>query len=312
MTPRALLADAFAGLMLLTGELHAQAFNCIGGSSSFEFSIRADFNDLGPLKCPSDVANAQGATVSPSRNLSTDQNSLAVDGLVVADYRFYGIGNLQGISVGAFAQLNDTLQFEPSKTQAANADTITAGLVAETDFHALGGTHFLRIRGGEAFASSRSTSNSIVGEWIPVYATKEFLGQDIGFPTYEGNGIWVTFLPELMVQYDELAVGTSTNTLFASRAEALRVGPQLVVKLSLDQKDASAFLKPFVNFSATLTNHESWDVYTNRYFTWNSIAVTYTDPRFKNIGITASYGNGNSEATGNQTNQFKIGIAIKK
>lgn len=319
------LPFAAAALLYYPLQLRAQPAvylpDCTAGSSTWEFSIRADFNDLGPLACP--YANApkpQGATFSGTRNLATDQNSLAVDGLAVLDYRFLGTGNFVGFAFGTYVQLDDTMQLEPTKTQQKNGDTITPGAVAEAAVlnPILSGYDTFRIRGGAGFASTWTTSETMVGEWIPSYFLKGLNDKlpDIGIP----DRLWIldyVLTPELMIQYDSLVRGTSANTIFSSRAEALRIGPQVVLKLGfdedlLDKIEMNKGLKTTLkNLSATLTNHESWDVYTNKYYTWNAISVTYTIPQFQAIGITATYGNGNAEATGNQTNQFKIGVSLK-
>jgi hypothetical protein len=160
---------------------------CDTRSNGFNFLIRSDFTDLGPLSCTHDTVTAQGATLSWANNLLTGQNSAAADGLAIFDYTCYGQTacgqNIAGYSIGPFLQGDDTYQFEPSKSQTHNGDTPTAGGFGEIAFFnpfLQEGIDDFRIRDGEGFASTGTRSNSFVGEWIPTYLLGKYI--NVGLP----------------------------------------------------------------------------------------------------------------------------------
>jgi len=215
---------------------------CFPGTSGWDFSLRSDFNDLGPLTCPHGLVSAQGATLSLGNNLLTGQYSASADGLAALAYRYYGEENsdLYGASFGPFVQGDDTYQFEPSKSQTPNGDTITAGgfgeVASKNPFaRSVGGIDDFRIRGGEVLGSTRTTSDSLVGEYIPSYQfPRPFT---IGNTAEIGDTpLLYTFSPEVMVQYDLLESGPNKYMLFSSKNEALRVGPEVVFNLYVDKR----------------------------------------------------------------------------
>jgi hypothetical protein len=298
---------------------------CDTRSNGLSFLLRSDFTDLGPLSCTHDTVSAQGATFSWTNNLLTGQNSAAADGLAILDYTCYGQKacgpNIAGYSIGPYLQGDDTYQFEPTKTQAHNGDTPTAGGFGEIAFFnpfLPAGYDDFRIRDGEAFASTGTRSNSFVGEWIPSYQLGKYI--NVGLPNEIGHtGLYYIVSPELMVQYDRLDRGPNNPTIFSTRNEALRIGPQVSMQFSLDQSRLPSSwplaVRTFLgNTSALITNHESWDEYSGREYSWTNVSVSYTLPspnQPSHLGITASYGYGNAEATGNKTNQVKLGLAVK-
>jgi hypothetical protein len=286
---------------------------------SWDFSLRSSFNDLGPQSCPRGLLSAEGATLSGANNLLTGQYSASVDGLAALAYRFHGQGGFHGVSMGAYLQADDSYQFEPTKTQTYNGDTLTSGGFTEFSFNnpLINGIHEIddfRFRGGETFGSAGITSTTFVGEWIPSYTLGPVL---IAIPERIPNtALWATISPELMVQYDQLDSGPNKYTIFAARDEALRIGPQVMLTLNVQEDELPAALpKSWRSFiastSATITNHESWDSYIGKEYSWTMVAFTYTNPDMPNFGVTATYGYGNSEATGIKTNQVKLGLALK-
>ncbi|WP_426436028.1 hypothetical protein [Bradyrhizobium genosp. P] len=329
---------ASAASVLLSAEL---AYADDGGdcgrsyTTPFHILLRSDFNDLGPLSCTHSQVAAQGATFSYGNNLLTGQNSAAADGLVALEYSYVDRAAtlFKAAAIGVYTQGDDTYQFQPTSTQAYNGYTLTPGGFAEVvlvnPVFGYGSDDF-RIRDGEAIASTGTRSNSFVGEWIPSYRLGNQL--QLALPTQLGSApIMYTFTPELMVQHDQFDSGPKTASLFASRNQALRIGPQFQLILTPDSHvsdfltgvgqpgnlapgDLASMLQ---RLSLTLTNHESWDQYTGREFSWSSIALGYTFapwlqfPNAPSFGLSASFGVGNSEATGNYMKQFKIGLAAK-
>jgi hypothetical protein len=321
------IAASAAGLVLTSELARAEdGGNCYRSySQPFHVLLRSDFNDLGPLSCTHSQVSAQGATFSYGKNLLTNQNTVAGDGLLALEYTYANesAAFLEGAAIGAYIQADNTYQFQPTSTQLHDGYTLTPGGFAEVvlgnQFFG-GGSDDFRVRYGEAFVNTGTRSNTFVGEWIPSYR----LGKQIqlALPTQLGSApISYTFTPELMVQYDHFDGGPKTASLFASRNEALRVGPQFQLILTPDSHisnfasaDWAAILQ---RCSLTLINHESWDEYTGKEYSWSAIALSYTFapwlkfPNAPSFGLSASFGAGNSEASGNYMKQFKIGLAAK-
>lgn len=294
------------------------------------FLLRSDFTDLGPLSCTHDKASAQGAALSWTNNLFTGQNSAAADGLAIVDYTCFwtcGPSFVKGYSIGPYLQFDDTYQFEPSKAQDTNGYTMTPGAFGEVLFRTGGIYSDIRLRDGEAFANTsvagQSRANAFVAEWSPSFALGP--GAAIGFSReFLNTPIYYVIVPELMVQHDHLDEGPSAATIFSTSRESLRVGPQVALQLQLNPADLGHdwFSEILGSTTTSVTNHESWDEYSNRQYTWTQVSFTYTpQPRGAGssppgvnapaFGVIASYGYGNAEASGIKTNQIKIGLAVK-
>ena len=315
-----------AGLMLSAEAYADDVGKCEASySTPFHVLLRNDFSDLGPLSCTHSQVSAQGATFSYANNLLTGQNSAAGDGLLALEYTYINRAAtfFKAGAMGAYIQADDTYQFQPTSKQLQNGNTLTPGGFAEVvlvnQVFGYGWDDF-RIRGGEAIVNTGTRSDTFVGEWIPTYR----LGHQIqlALPTQLGSApISYTFTPELMVQYDHFDGGPKTALLFASRNEALRVGPQFQLILTPDTHISSFVSADWASIlqrvSLILTNHESWDQYTGKEYSWSAVALSYTFPpwlKFPNapsFGLSASFGAGNSEGSGNYTKQFKIGLAAK-
>ena len=312
---------------LAAGGANGSSPLCDARESGFDFMLRSDFTDLGPLSCTHSASTAQGATISWANNLFTGQNSAAADGLATLNYTCYGScgPNIVGYSIGPYLQGDNTYQFQPSKTQDTNGDTLTPGVfgeIAVLNPFQLGYDDF-RVRDGEAFADTQITgqtrANSFVAEWIPTYRLGS--GLNLGLPNEVGHtGLYYIMTTEIIVQYDRLDGGKSGALIFSTSDESLRIGPQVAVQVILDPAKIPSGLGPLLTAfltgaSTTVTNHESWDEYSGREYSWTQVAVTYTFPAPNDqpfrLGVTSSYGYGNLEASGTRANQVKLGFAIK-
>jgi hypothetical protein len=296
--------------------------------------IRNDFTDLGPFSCTHGVASSQGATFSWTNNLLTKQNTVSADGLIVFDYSLVKDSTrfLQGLSLGPYIQVDDTYQFQPTARQSWNGYTVTPGGFAEFDMRNpflnngtlyQWGTDAIRIREGEVIVNTGTNYDSFVGEWIPSYYTK-FLKTN-SQESIGKSGLAYTFTPEFMVQYDHWDSGPITPAIFSVHNEALRIGPEFLLIFGF----VRAYLPPSLGFmencSIQLTNHESWDQDSGKEYVWSAVAINYTfdnpttnpkqaphdDTQVPHFGLSASFGVGNAELTGNFTKQFKIGLAVK-
>jgi hypothetical protein len=297
---------------------------CDERASGFSVLLRSDFSDLGPLSCTHNSISSQGATLSWANNLLTTQNSASADGLLALDYTWYHGGDgafLKGFSLGAYTQSDDTYQLQPSGSQLRNGYTLIPGGFGELALRSLiaPGIDNFRVREGESFVNTGTRSNSFVAEWIPTYLLGRYA--NLGLPNRVGStALYYTVSPEFMVQYDHFDNGTKTAAIFSTHDEALRIGPQTVLQFVVD-KDAlpsewPRMVREFLGSSSLiLTNHESWDQYTGKEYAWTAISFNYTFPGLdgqpSHVGLSASYGFGNSDASGNLSKQAKLGLAVK-
>jgi hypothetical protein len=293
------------------------AFGCTPGTPSFAPILRQDFSDISLFKCPSsqDLLNAVGSRVTATFDEIAHTTSVTVDGLAAGVFRVYSPANsdLIGVAFGPYVQGSEGYKFETPNSASMTMDTITAGGFAEFAFKsplALYGRDYFRIHGGEEFGNSGITSTTITGEWLPVYGPG--IGTQYHFPRVGQTIVDFQLSPELMVQYDQLQTGPNKYFLFAENNEALRVGPEFVLKLWLDSATVPVSLRTFADQSTvSITYHAAVDAYSGRDYSWVQAVFTYNLNQDGNVALSASYGYGNSEMTGNITNQIKLGLAGK-
>ena len=294
-------------------ETHSSQPQC----SPFGVLLRRDFNDIGwfgdcnlsPTETEpgsSTVPPVVGALGSFTSDELAHRGSVSADGVAAVTYRIYGNdGPFKGLTLAPFVQFDETHFFPPLPSSGPNSDTITPGgfiqLGLEGPNHWL---NFFRVRDGEVYTSAGITSNSAVGEWFPV----NILGFGVPHPL---SIFTVSFNPELMVQYDDLLGGKHNYRLFSSGNSALRIGPQ--AGLWFNVAPTGKIWEPFPGFwertFATVTYHFAVDTDSGRNYalTMATLAYNVSD----HLTISGSYGYGNSEATGNFQNQFKVGLAAK-
>jgi hypothetical protein len=116
-----------------------------------------------------------------------------------------------------------------------------------------------------------------------------------------------------MVQYDQLDAGKPNYLLFLSQNSVFRIGPQFALWLKVAPLEI--YPEPLKDFFEkaflTATYHVSEDIYSGRNYSWSLLTLTYNLNSKGTFGISASYGFGNSEMTGNRTDQVKVGLSGK-
>jgi hypothetical protein len=307
---RQLLA-IFASFVCLFGLADASLAESAGeqtplpaGCLPYNVILRRDFNDFGWFN---DCTTNQkvGAVASLTYDELAHRAAVSGDGVVALAYRpYYGNGTgFLGLLLAPFVQFDGTHLFGSLPTSGQNTDTVTVGGVAEFGFGKENGeASYFRLRGGEIYGSTGITSNTFVGEWLLVYPNvfHDFV------PVGRFN---IRLDPELMVQYDSLISGPKSYRLFSTNDYALRIGPQATILVTV----FDPIWEPFTGFwnktFLTLTYHAAVDTYAERNYYLALGTVTYNI--IPNIGIALSYGYGNSETTGNNTSQIKLGLSGK-
>lgn len=288
---------------------------CGRGEVSLGFILRQDFTDISLFECPTapNIQRAIGSRISLTFDELAHTTSVSVDGLAAGAVRYYRDpqtdGPFRGIEFGPYLQGNEMYQFSSPTAPSKTSDTMTAGGYTEFGFGGSEEQNYFRIRGGEVFGSSGTGSETFVGEWIPVYDTWH-IGTSYSL---HGTDVVYQFSPELMVQYDQLEYGPNKYLLFFAHNDALRIGPEVVLKLWLDSR---LITDPFWQNVAdkttfTVTYHASQDAYSGRNYSWLQPVLTYNLDDAGHFALSASYGYGNLEATANMASQFKMGLAGK-
>ncbi|MGO9328505.1 MAG: hypothetical protein ACLQJ0_10360 [Steroidobacteraceae bacterium] len=277
---------------------------------AFSAVVRRDFNDIGWFVCQPKAAQVSvGGLLSGTDNMLKNQWSASGDAVAAAVYRIYGNNSpFVGAAFAPFVQLDGTNQFATSSFPAADTDTIEGGGLVELGVtNPGGGESFFRLRDGEVFAPTGIVSNSFVGEWLPTFLLPYFsVPQPLG-------PFQVRFDSEVMAQYDHLDKGPNTYLLFSQNNSAVRIGPQISMWAGIP--GLLTYPQPWRDFlSATFFSasyHVSDDVRTGREYSWALMTLTHNLQSDGKYGISVSYGIGNSETTGNKTEQFKIGLSGK-
>lgn len=296
---------ATAGRPLLWGA-------CEKGQASVGFVLRQDFTDISMFDCPDadHLKSAVGSRLSLTFDELAHTTSISVDGLAAGALRYYSYdGPFSGIVLGPYLQGNEMFQFASSSVPSKTSDTMTAGGYAEFELSSSAAQSYFRIRGGEVFGSSGTGSETFVGEWMPVYESL-----NIGTSSYiPGTPIDYRASPELMVQYDQLVYGPNKYLLFSAHNDALRIGPEVVLKLWADSRlIADPFLQTIADrMTVSITYHVSQDIYSGQNYSWLQPALIYNLDDGGHFALSASYGYGNLEATANRASQFKVGLAGK-
>ena len=277
---------------------------------AFSAVVRRDFNDIGWFVCQPKAAEVSvGGLLSGTDNLLKNQWSASGDAVAAAVYRIYGNNSpFVGAAFAPFVQLDGTNQFATTSFPAADTDTIEGGGLVELGVtNPGGGESFFRFRDGEVYAPTGVVSNSFVGEWLPTFLLPYY-----SIPRPLGP-FQVRLDSEVMVQYDHLDKGQNSYLLFSQNTSAVRIGPQISMWTAV--APLLIYPKPLRDFFATTfftaSYHVSDDVRTGREYSWALMTLTHNLQPDGKYGISVSYGIGNSETTGNKTEQFKIGLSGK-
>jgi hypothetical protein len=289
------------------------------------FLLRQNFSDLHLFECPTQAAEAKGASFSWTDDGVADDRAWSVNGMVAAAYSVGGDTasqpgetKLMGFSLAPYAQLNRETH---SKLTKKNSDVQTLGGSLEVGFDTwTPGNHFQNYLRFSASSVEDQVQNNeyfhAIGEWLPVYAFTDQLciGVVCGAVPASQLGsmqLLYRFSPELKVLYDR-ALDNSAPIFFSKESESVRIGPEVTLTTKLfgpgtvlwpDYIDLSKFL-----FKTTYY----WSIEANsgRDFSWFDSSLTY-NLGDGHLGLTLSYQNGYVEETGQETELTKLSLTGK-
>ena len=265
---------------------------------------------MGYGPCPDTIDKATGAQISYSNDRVANNQIWAMHGTAAVLYNSIVANSpdefdLYRTSFGLYTTINRSLNSSVTKSK-SNVDTVAYGGVAIFAFSTppdVGWTHYFRVRGGGVEDHLKdTTAGHVTAEWLPV---NPFLYIHYPFQPF-GAPVIVRLDPELVLQYDSI---TGKNQLlgFNNRHEAMRVGPQLTVKI-LPMPGAPDFVS---RFNGSITYHWAYETYSKTNLSWFQTALTYNLDQTGYIGLTASYQRGRDEDTGANTNVYKVSLTGK-
>jgi hypothetical protein len=271
--------------------------------------LRHDWNDIGIIagkQCPDTVDKATGAKISFTNDRVANNEIWSVYGTAALIYNSITGNTANQItpydtSAGAYVTVNRLTNSSTSQAK-NNADTLAYGGVGELGFATSTGADYFQVRGGGVQDNIKGTTAAhIAGEWLPVYYPLH-----IHEPFTLVDNLAARFDPAFLVQYDR-ATGNNQLLGFNNRPEALRIGPQLALKVFM-LPGAPDFLS---RFTGSVSYQWAYEAYSDIQLNWFTTSISYNIDAAGHIGLTGSYMRGRDENTGALTNVYTIGLSGK-
>jgi hypothetical protein len=273
--------------------------------------LRQDWQDVAIGSCPDTVDKATGAQISYSDDRVANNRVWSAQGTAALLYNSIIANDPQAVSLfdtsfGGYVTIDRVMNSSPAKSS-ANVDTVAYGGVAEIGISTpanIGWVNYFRVRGGGVEDDLKGTTSvNVTAEYIPV---NPYLNIHTPFEPFGSAPFIVRFDPELIAQYDD-ATGKNSLLAFNNRPQALRLGPQLTMKL-FPLPGAPDFIS---HFTSSTTYHWAYESYSGSSFSWFQTALTYNIDKAGHLGWTGSYQRGQNENTGAFTNIYKIALTGK-
>jgi hypothetical protein len=276
----------------------------------WHFLLRNSFEDIGTFSCPKDFKSATGAQFGFTSDGITHNKSFTGKGVAALEYVWRSpVGDagpyLAGYALSPWTSFNvatNSLQSLKSK----EVDLLSFGGTGEVALaQILDSTQYLRLRpqyntNFDGIAKSWSTT----AEWQPV-------SNELGLSAPRGLGPYLVWEvdPILRTIYSNRLNG-SLDPIFATRNEALRIGPVVALTIAPVQNDAVvAHWLQTASFSASYEYLN--DVHSGRNYGLFNTAVNLPVDSEGHLAFQVAYQNGNIEETGGKVNLITVGLAAK-
>jgi hypothetical protein len=276
--------------------------------AGFKLLLRQDWKDIGLLACPEATADADGAEISYSHDRVSNNSVWNLQG--TAGVFYSSLLDAPGAyykSFGVYVTANRVFNSNAAFVK-GDSDKMVFGGAGEIGIQtATLGTHYFRLRGGAVEDRLKSTSSvNITGEWIPVYDDGNIHINSPFRPFNRTAPFILEFIPTVLAQYAAVA-GANQTLDFNDRAHALRIGPQVTVRVSpLPGIDG-----PFSRMHATVNYHWAYETYSGKGISWFDTAIVYNIDDDGHFALKASYKKGRDEDTGTLTDIYKIALTGK-
>ena len=280
----------------------------INPCTGFKLVLRQDWSDIGLLNCPDPTDDAKGAEVSYAHDRVANNSVWNLRG--TAGVFYSSLLDAPGAyhkTFGAYVTANRVFNSSAAFVK-GDSDKIGFGGAMEIGIQTeTAGTHYFRLRGGAVEDRLKNTSSvNITGEWIPVYDRGDIHINSPYRPFNATAPFIFEFIPTVLVQY--AAVSGKNQTLdFNDRAHALRIGPQVMLRVS-PLPGVEGF---FSRLRGSVTYHWAYETYTSKGISWLDSALTYNIDDDGQFAIKASYKKGRDEDTGTLTDIYRLALTGK-
>lgn len=276
------------------------------GCSGFVPLLRQDWKDIDFASCPQAIDKATGAQFSVSNDRIKNNVNWLVHGTAALLYNtspenYY-------TSVGGYVTVNRSMN-SSSALASSNADTAVYGGVFEfgsrSNLQDVYFANYFRIRAGDTEDHiKRTNAATVTAEWLPVFDDYGSIHIHRPFEPIPGIPLIARFDPELIVQYAS-ATGSNKGLAFNNMSEALRIGPQLTLRL---YPGTSTVLS---HFHGAITYHPAYETYSGHFLDWLQSSLTYNLDNDGYFALTGSYNHGHDENTGALTNIYMLALSGK-
>jgi hypothetical protein len=140
--------------------------------------------------------------------------------------------------------------------------------------------------------------------WVEYYIARLF---EVGtIPLY------LQFDHSIIAKFDQAGeYNKAHKLLFNNEYNSVRLGPQIIVRLTPNKSETDTPFLELTRFSAFLTCHWAYEFVGDRALPLFGAEVDYTLDDAKHFALTATYQNGYDENTGIWKNQMLIGLTGK-
>jgi hypothetical protein len=281
-----------------------------GCPTGWNFLLRSSAEDIGAFSCPKDFKSATGAQFGFTSDGIAGNQSFTAKGVAALAYTWQNpvgeaVPYVSGYALSPWMSFNrSTNSLQTLKSKQVNV--LSFGGTGEVALdQILNSAHYLRSRTQyntdfDGIAKSWSTT----AEWQPV-------SNELGLSAPRGLGPYLVWEVDPIVRtiYSSRMNG-SLDPIFATRNEALRVGPVIALTIAPVQNDAVVpHWMQTASFSASYEYLN--DIYSHRNYRLFNTALNLPLDSAGHLALQVAYQYGNIEETGGKVNLTTVGLAAK-
>lgn len=274
------------------------------------FILRQSFEDVSIFSKPFDASNAQGATFSWSHDRVRNNRIWSARGIAAVPivYRREFLDDEQFRTGPHFvaSTFAPFLKFERVSSRTSDIQNLTFGVLSETAIaNVFNSTHYYRLRGGALTDFDGDIKSwSFTGEWEPV-SNVYMIGAPVPIGTLP---MTATFSAKVRAIYSG-AVGNSALPIYATRQEALRIGPMFTLSI---QPMQIATVPDWLRRMRLMASYGHLrDIYSDRSYEIFNSSLTWNLDAQGHLGLQLAYTKGKSEDSGGDVDIVTLGLSSK-
>jgi hypothetical protein len=281
----------------------------------WNFLLRDSFEDVSIFSCPKSFKDAAGAQFGWTRNGVSDNELLSARGVVSVGYAarlpkpddpfapyIVGYGFAPAIS---FNRERNSADSRKSK----DVDILSFSATSEIGVgRVLGGTQYFRFRPAiNTSWTGDPHSWSLTAEWQPLYNSP---GNGINISSANGLGPLTWELDPIARLIYSRRLGNDDSPIFADSDTAIRLGPVLALTVAPQQDDA--VVPAWLQRASFFTTYEwLYDLNSGSDYSLFSSGLNFALDKDGHTAIKLSYLHGDTEETGEFTDQVKAGLTAR-